>query len=229
MLTKKKKLSKKEIKEDKLVSFYYKAYGYLSENRSRVLTYAGVAAAVIILAIFYINHRSQQNTEAGIQLAQVIEVYDGGAYLQAIEGQAGTKVLGLKKIVEQYGSTENGETAKIYLANAYEFLGRPDDAFKYYDDYSGSINIYKAAALAGQAGYNAYKNNFEKAAELYEKAANVSKENVLNPDYLLNAGENYLKAGNQKIAKQLLTKIRKDYTTSSASREVEKYLQQIDD
>ncbi len=97
MLTKKKKLSKKEIKEDKLVSFYYKTYGFFTENQSRVLTYAGIAAAIIILAVFYVNHKSEQNKEAGIQLAQVMEMYDNGGYLQAIEGQAGTKVLGLKE------------------------------------------------------------------------------------------------------------------------------------
>jgi tetratricopeptide (TPR) repeat protein len=229
MLTKKKQLSKKEIKEDKLVSFYYKAYGYISENTSRVLTYAGIAVAVIVLAVFYINHRSQQNKEAGIQLGQIMEVYDSGAFLQAIEGQAGTKVLGLKKIVEEYGSTENGETAKIYLANSYNFLGKTEEAFKYYDDYSGGIDIYKAAALAGQGGYYSFKNNYEKAAELYEKAANVTKENVLNPDYLLNAGANYINAGKNKEAKSVLDKIRKDYVTSSASREVDKYLAQIED
>ena len=229
MLTKKKKLSKKEIKEDKLISFYYKAYGFITENQSRVLTYAGIAAAVIILAIFYINHRSEQNKEAGIQLAQIIEVYDGGAYLQAIEGQAGTKVLGLKKIVEEYGSTENGETAKIYLANSYSFLGRPEEAFKYYDDYSGSIAIYKATALAGQAGYYAYKNNYEKAAELYEKAANVTKEDILNPDYLLSAGENYINAGKNKDAKNVLEKIIKDYTTSTAASQAGRYMAQIED
>ncbi|MDR3627780.1 MAG: hypothetical protein P4L45_13145, partial [Ignavibacteriaceae bacterium] len=208
MLTKKKKLSKKEIKEDKLVSFYYKAYGFFNQNKSRVFTYAGVVVAVIVLAIFYVNHRIQENKEAGLQLAQVIEFYDGGAYVQAIEGQAGTKVLGLKKIVEEYGSTENGETAKIYLANSYSFLGKVDEAFKYYDDYSGSIDIYKAAALAGRAGYYAYKNNFEKAANLYEKAANVTKEDVLDPDYLLSAGENYINAGKSKDAKEVLSKIK---------------------
>jgi tetratricopeptide (TPR) repeat protein len=229
MLTKKKKLSKKEIKEDKLVSFYYKAYGFFNQNKSRVFTYAGVVLAVIVLAIFYVNHRIQENKEAGLQLAQVIEFYDGGAYVQAIEGQSGTKVLGLKKIVEEYGSTENGETAKIYLANSYNFLGKVDEAFKYYDDYSGSIDIYKAAALAGRAGYYAYKNNFEKAANLYEKAANVTKEDVLDPDYLLSAGENYINAGKSKDAKEVLSKIKKDYVTSSAAREVEKYLAQIDD
>jgi tetratricopeptide (TPR) repeat protein len=229
MLTKKKKLSKKEIKEDKLVSFYYKTYGFITENRSRVLTYAGVAAAIIILAIFYINHRAAQNKEAGIQLSQIMEVYDNGAFLQAIEGQAGTKVLGLKKIVEEYGSTENGETAKIYLANSYAFLGKTEEAFKYYDDYSGGLDIYKAAALAGQADYYAYKNNYEKAAELYEKAANVTKEDVLNPDYLLKAGANYISAGKEKEAKTVLEKIKKDYVTSSAARDVEKYLVQIED
>ena len=229
MLTKKKKLSKKEIKEDKLVSFYYKTYGFITENKSRLLTYAGVAAAVIIIAVFYINHRSQQNKDAGMQLAQVMDLYDNGAYLQAIEGQAGTKILGLKKIVEEYGSTENGETAKIYLANSYGFLGKPEDAFKYYDDYSGSINIYKAAAIAGQAGYFAYKKDYEKAADLYEKAASVSKEDVLNPDYLLNAGANYISAGKDKEAKKVLEKIRKDYIASSAAREINKYLAQIED
>ncbi|MGD1006793.1 MAG: tetratricopeptide repeat protein [Ignavibacteriaceae bacterium] len=229
MLTKKKKLSKKEIKEDKLVSFYYKAYGFFTENQSRVLTYAGIAAAIIILAVFYINHKNQQNKDAGIQLAQIIEVYENGAYLQAIEGQAGTKVLGLKKIIEEYGSTENGETAKIYIANSYSFLGKPDEAFKYFDDYSGSIGIYKATALAGQAGYYAYKNNYEKAAELYEKAAYVSKEDVLNPDYLLNAGENYISAGKNKEAKEVLDKIKKDYVNSTAFREIDKYLAQLDD
>ena len=229
MLTKKKKLSKKEIKEDKLVSFYYKTYGFLSENISQVLTYTGVVVVIILLAIYYYNYRNQQNKEAGIQLAQIMELYDSGAYLQAIEGQAGTKIFGLKKIVDEYGSTENGETAKIYLANSYSFLGKPEEAFKYYDDYSGSIAIFKAAAVAGKAGYYAYKSNYEKAAELYEKAAGVTKEDVLNPDYLLSAGENYINANENKEAKKVLEKLKKDYVTSSAAREVEKYLAQIDE
>ncbi len=108
-------------------------------------------------------------------------------------------------------------------------MGKPEDAFKYYDDYGGSIGIYKAAALAGQAGYYAYKNNYEKAAELYEKAANVTKEDVLNPDYLLSAGENYISAGKNKEAKDILEKIRKDYITSTAAGQVDRYLSQIED
>ncbi len=227
MLTKKKKLSKKEIKQDKLVELYYKSYNYVTENRQRLMMYGGGLVVLIVLVIFYVNHRAQQNKAAGIQLAQVMNLYDNGAYLEAIEGQAGTDVLGLKKIVEQYGSTENGETAKIYLANSYNYLGKTDDALKYYEDYSGGIDMYKAAALAGAAGCYAAKNNYEKAAELYKKAAHVSKNDVLNADYLLHSGINYLSAGKTKDAKEMFDQIKKDYTSSSVNREVGKYLAQV--
>ena len=227
MLTKKKKLSKKEIKEDKLIAFYYKSYAYLTENRQRLMMYSGGLVVLIVLIIFYLNHRAQQNKEAGVQLARVMNLYDNGAYLEAIEGQAGTNVLGLKKIVDQYGSTENGEIAKIYIANSYNYLGKSDEALKYFEDYDGGINMYKAAALAGAAGCYASKNNYEKAAELYKKAAHVSKDDVLNPDYLLHAGINYLNAGKAKEAKSMFDQIKKDYATSSAMRETGKYLAQV--
>ncbi len=152
MLTKKKKISKKEIKQDKLVEVYYKAYGYLDENRSRVLLYAGVLVVVVLAAIYYINNKKENNTKAEVQLSKVMDIYDQGSYLEAIEGRPSQNTTGLKKIVEDFGNTENGETAKIYLANSYEMLGKSNEALKYYEDYDGSIAMYKATALAGQAG-----------------------------------------------------------------------------
>lgn len=228
MLTKKKKLSKKEIKEDKLVEVYYKAYGYFDENKSQVLTYAGVLVVIILAAIWYINHKNQQNNQAGVQLASIMNLYDNGAYLEAIEGQAGTNVIGLKKIVAQYGSTENGETAKIYLANSYNRLGKLDQAFKYYKDYDGSISMYEAAAYAGQGGYYADKKEYNKAADLYIKASRVSSDNVLNANYLLQAGINYLAANDKNEAKNALEKIKKDYDTSPEASQVNQYLAQVD-
>ncbi len=227
MLKKKKKLSKKAIKEDKLVALYYKSYQYIVDNSQRMMMYGGGLVVLIVLIIFYVNHKAQQNSKAGIQLAKVINLYDNGAYLEAIEGQAGTDVLGLKKIVDQYGGTENGETAKIYLANSYNYLGKTDDALKYYEDYGGSIDMFKAAALAGAAGCYADKKDYDKAAGLYKKAAHVSKEVVLNADYLMHAGINYLNAGETKDAKTMFDQVRKDYTSSAASQQVGKYLAQV--
>ena len=227
MLTKKKKLSRKEIKEDKLVSTYYKAYGFFEENRSRLLTYGGILVVIIIAVIYFINHKKEVNQEAGLALSRVIDLYDKGSYLEAIEGRAGTNILGFKKIAEQYDGTENGETAKIYLANSYNRLGKLDEAFKYYESYSGDIPLLKAASLAGQAGYYAYKNEFEKAGDLFRDAAHVTETNPENADYLLKSAINYIQAGKNEIAKEELNTIKTDYKTSSANREVDRYLSMI--
>jgi len=224
MLTKRKSISKKEIKEDKLVETYYKAYGFFEENKSKIALYAGVLVLVVVAVYFYIQHKNSNNEEAGLQLSRVMALYDAGSYLEAIEGRAGTKVTGLKKIVAEYGGSENGEVAKIYLANAYSFLGKQDEALKYYQDYSGSNDLFKATAIAGEAGYYAFKNEFEKAADKYVEASKVSDENVLNPDYMLSAAKNYMKAEKNDKAKELLEDIRDNYNTSSAFREVDKYL-----
>ncbi len=227
MLTKKKKLSKKEIKEDKLVSTYYKAISFYQENKSRILTYGGIFLVLLLAFVYYFNNQKIKNEKAALELSRVLPLYENGSYLEAIEGRRGTNIIGLKKIAEEFEGTENGETAKIFLANAYNFLENFDEAYKYYEDYNGTIDTYKSVSLAGQAGYFAYKKDYNKAAELYLKAARVSPDNALNADYLLNAGVYYLKTDNKDKAKELFTTIQKEYQNSSAFREVGKYLAQI--
>jgi len=228
MLTKKKKLSKKEIKQVKLVETYYKVYGYFEENKSRMLTYAVVLVVIVFAAIYYVNHKKETNEKAEVLLSQVMNLYDQGSYLEAIEGRPSQNIIGLKKIVDDYGSTENGETAKIYLANSYDMLGKPDEALKYYGDYDGDISIYKATSLAGQAGIYAGKKEYEKAADLFKKASRISKTDVLNPDYLLNASINYINADKEEEAKELLESIKKDYPASQATAKADEYLAMVD-
>lgn len=224
MLTKRKKLSKKEIKEDKLVTVYYKAYGFFEENKKNVLIGAGVLLAVVAAIYFYVSQKDKTNEQAANELARVMTSYDAGSFLEAIEGKQGTNVIGLKKIVEEYGSTENGETAKIYLASSYTMLGKLEEAYKYYEDYSGSIDVLKAASLAGQASYLEYKKDYEKALDNYLQASKISPTNPSNSDYLLRAGINYLNLGKKDEAKEILESIMENYKTSPAAREVNKYL-----
>ena len=227
MLQKKKKLSKKEIKEDKLINFYKSAVVFFEKYKNKIFIYAGVLVAVAAIVYFYVNQKSESNEKAGLELSRIMPLYDQGAYLEAIEGKQGTNIIGLKRIVEEFGGSENGETAKIYLANCYAFLGNYDEANKYYNDYSGSIDYFEAASLAGQAGYYAVQEDFEKAANLFLQASKMSQINSQNPDYLLNAGIYYLKAGEKEEAKILFNRIKEDYSTSLAYREVDKYLAMI--
>lgn len=224
MLTKKKKLSKKEIKEDKLVSLMVKVENFYEDYKSKIVLYSGILIVAALAAYFYVNQQKAANEEAGLHLSRVMQVFDSGSYLEAIEGRQGTNIIGLKRVVEEFGSTENGETAKIYLAGAYSYLGNYEEAFKYYNDYSGSVDLYKASALAGMAGYYAAKRDYQKAADLYKEAAGAAEINAQNPDYLLSAAVNYYNAGDTEEAKILLEKIKEEYATSEARKQVDKYL-----
>ncbi len=227
MLTKKKKLSRKEIKQDKFVETYYKIFGFVQENSQRVILYGVMFVVLVFAVIFYVSNRQQKNEAAGMELSRVMNLFDTGNYQEAIDGQPGTPIIGLKKIVEEYGGTPNGETAKIFLADSYNLMGKTDEAYKYYKDYDGSIKLYEATALAGQAGYYSAKNNYSEAAKLYEKAANVSDTNVLNAEYLLKAGINYMKSGDNTEAKKAFETVQNDYKTSSSASKVQQYLVQL--
>ncbi|MBK8945777.1 MAG: tetratricopeptide repeat protein [Ignavibacteriae bacterium] len=223
MIGKKKKLSKKEIQEDKLVTSFYKTQGFFEKNQQNLLIGIG-AIAVIVLAIFWYNSKVEDdNIQATTQLASVIPLYEQGQYQKAIDGEPGTNVTGLLSIVENFGNTSQGEIAKMYLANCYFSLGNYEKANEYYSDYSGDNDLYKASSLAGQAACNEMKGNFEDAADDYKKAANVVKMESQAASYLLSAGKNYLKANAADKAKELFEQITNDYKNTNAAREIERF------
>ena len=224
MLAKKKKLSKKEIQEDKLVTTFYEAKSFYEKNQTAIFSVIGVVAAIIIGVVLYANKMEENNLAASVELTRVMKTYNVGLYQQAIDGQAGTKEIGLIKIVDEYSGSEQGELARIYLANAYFFTEQYDKALEEYDDYSGSDNLMVAAALAGKAACYEVKEDYQSAAKYFSKAAEISDYDPSNSEYLLNAGINYLKVKNIKEAKIALNKVKKDYSTSLAARQVDKYL-----
>jgi len=227
VLAKKKKLSKKEIKEDKLVTTFYEAKSFYEEHQTKLIAGIGVLVAIVVGIILYTNKMESNSLAASTELSRVIQSYNAGLYQDAIDGKPGTKVLGLVKIVHEYGGSEQGELARIYLANSYYFTGQIDKAYSEYDNYSGSDDLMVASALAGKASIYVLKSDIESAADYYSKAASVNKYNPSNAEYLLEAGINYLKIDDFKNAKSSFEKIKKDYQTSLASREVDRYLAQI--
>lgn len=228
MLEARKKISKKEIKEDKLVTGYYKFQNFFMENQVKFLIGFGVIAVFVVAYILYSNKIKNDNQTASAMVAKVIPLLESGGYQVAIDGVPSQNIVGLKKIVDEYGSSEEGELAKILLANAYNITGNSEEALKLYDDYSGSNTLLQASAIAGKAGILESKKEYEEAADLYQKAAKIEKANPSNPEFLLKAGIAYLKMGNKEEAKALFETIKKDYTTAIPYMELEKYLVQTE-
>ncbi len=227
MLEKRKKITKKQIKEDKLVTSYYTVKNFVLEYQAKILIGMAVVALVVVAGILFANKSMNDNKKAAGLLAKIIPLYEATAFKEAVDGQPSSNTIGLKSIVKEYGSSENGETAKIYLGNAYLMLGKSADAYKTFDDYSGSNPLFKSTALAAKAGILEANKEFDKAADLYKDAAMISKTNPANADYLLRAGIIILNSGKKEEAKTIFDMIKNDYKNSAAFSEVDRYLIQI--
>ncbi|NLT50170.1 MAG: tetratricopeptide repeat protein [Ignavibacteria bacterium] len=226
MLAKKKKISKKEMKEDKLVTLYYNSMQYFEKYQKQILIGVAAVAAAGLLVYFYITNNQTKNTEASKSLAKIIDIYEAGMFNEAIEGRPGTDNKGLKYIAEEFGGSENGETARIYLANSYYNIGDIDKALEQYEDYSGDNEMFSAAAYSGMAACYVEKKDYQKAAEYFIKASKVNSTNPQNSAYLLEAGINYLKIGDKESAKEALNTIKEEHKTTQEFTLADRYLAQ---
>ena len=232
MLNPKKKLQKKEIKQDGLISAYAGATSFYYENK-KYISYALTALLVVVVGIFIIvNNRRANNEKAAAEFAKVFPIYDAGAsqvsqFKVAIDGQPEKNIMGLKKIVENYGGSDAGEIARYYLGNAYYQLGQYDDALKAFDSFSSNSSLLNASAYAGIAGCYEVKHDLSKAASYYEKAANTLADPIHTPEYLNSSARCYGLSGEKEKAVTLYKRLKKEYPNSTFAREVDRFIAQF--
>ncbi len=224
MLKAQKKISKKEIKEDKLVTMYFEATSWYEQNK-RLVSSVLTAIVVVAIAIVVITNNMRTNNEkATTELGKVMRYYDEGRYALAIQGNPQENVRGLQAIVDDYGSTQAGSLATLFLANAYFAEGNYDKALEYYLDVSIGDPMLDASALAGAAACYEAKGEYTKAADYFERASYKDAKGVLAAEHLMHAGRNYVVSGNKQKAIELYKKVKKEYPTSAFVREIDRYI-----
>ncbi len=209
--------------EEKLMSVYYKSINYFEKNRKNVYTALTILIIVIAGVILFVNKRKANNEIAAIELGKIRGVYSANNFQQAINGDSLGVSKGLQYIVDEYGSTENGENAKIMLANSYYALRDFDKAEKYYKDYSGSNKLLKVSASAGIAGIYEARNNYTEAAKQFEKTSSMEKDNPFVDEYVFYAAKDYYRANDFVNAKKLFDRLKNDYPKSKYNTESERY------
>lgn len=205
--------------EDKIMDYYYRFIEYYKENKNKVWTIVTIIVVIGAVVFLYFKNLSEKQETATLELSKVKPIYLSGAYDQAINGDTLGISQGLLYIVNEYGSTESGETAKILLANSYYYLRNYDMAEKYYSDYDGSNEIYQVTSIAGVGAVLEARGDFRGAAEEFEKAANFSKTIANNDEYLYYAIRNYFIAKDNENLKRVVDELKKEYPKS-------KYIQQ---
>jgi len=220
-----KKITHKEIKKDKLVTGYFEARNWLDSDENKKKVYIGIAAVVVIVAgiFLYVSNRNAKNEEAEVKLSAVISLYEQGKYPEAMNGDPAAGIMGLNAIVNEYGSTNSGETAKLYLGNCFFNLKDYDNALKQFDSYSGSNDIVKSSCISGMGAIYEAKGDLKKAGEYYEKAANVNKGVVINQENLFYAIRAYTNAGDKESARRIFASLKEQYPKSKYINESKRF------
>ncbi len=203
------------------------ASDYYNRNKNQVLIIAGAIIVIVVGIILFTSKRSSQNEEAAVALGKIRPAYEAGNFQAAINGDSlGNK--GLLFIVNEYGSSENGELAKLLLANSYYALRDFQNAGKYFDDFGGSNKLSKVAAITGLASVKEAQNDYIGAAKEFERAANYDKENPFRDEYLFYAGRDFSMGNDKESAKRVFDQLKSDFPKSKFIAQSQRYNYSID-
>lgn len=214
--------SRKELREDRMVTLYAKAWMFFEENRNLVY---GALAGLVLLAVGvagYLYYQTQQQAAAEQELARIVRTYEQGNYRAALDGTG--DAMGLLAIADEYGSTQAGNLATYYAADALYRIGEYDRALEFFQAFDATEDFIGASALAAQAAIYSNRGELEQAAELYQDAAEQYPNSLTTPKYLMSAGRAYEEAGNYDAAITMYQRVEDEYPESSQAQQVSRYI-----
>jgi len=209
MLKPKRKLTKKEIKEDKFVKTTMQVRAYVEENYRLVTMITLGIFGLFIFIMFIMYSTEKKQIESASLLGQAQTEYQNLNYSKA-------KAF-LTRLTEEYDGTDAADQGTFLLANLYfqekNIALAKDNYHEFIDSYSGS-EILIASGYAGLAACLSQEQDYEQAAVNYLKAQKKAPDFVEAADYLYLAGLNYLESGQKEKAAEMFRKIVEDYENS---------------
>jgi TolA-binding protein len=108
-------------------------------------------------------------------------------------------------------------------------IDEKEEALTYFKSFDKSSDIISAAAYAAEASiYEDTKQDYQKAAELYERAGTVYPNVLTAPEYLRKAARNYEELGQYAAAKRIYESIADRYPDSGVASGIDVYLTRLE-
>ncbi len=203
------RITKKEMKQDKFVTSSLKISEWIQKHLNEVLVGAGGVILVAVILFFILSSQAKRERKASELL--------GRANLELQAGNIGQAVTDLQMVVNKYGSTKRAGQASFLLASAYfyakDYVQAQSTFEKYLKKYKKD-HLLAASAQAGIADCHMQRGNFIQAGENFAKAASLSSQSFLAPQYLLQAASAYLKANQKDKAKEMLNRLIEEHPDS---------------
>lgn len=216
MLKPKRRITRQQIKEDKLFTFAAKVTNFYDNNSRNIFVGVGIVVVLVVAVVFYFNSRAQAERSATFELTMAkIEIGQGNF------GAAETKLI---QLIDTYGGTPSGGDASFFLGNVQLFLENWDgavQALQQYLDRFGKDPMMSAAAMAGIGFAREHQGQYPEAGEHYFEAATTYPNEFNAPQYLMDAGRCYDLAGDSEKARDTYEVVIELYKDSPLSGKAE--------
>ncbi len=198
------------------------------EKNQKLVTW--VLAIVIVLIGGYFANKyliAQPRAEkASAEMFAAIQNFNAEEWQVALDGDG--NYAGFLEVIDNYGSTPQASLAAHYAGICYLKLGDKEQAMNYlkmYDATSGApAEIINAQNLGLQADLLADEGELAKAAALYRKAVEASKNSLTAPYFLKKLGLVEEALGNKAAALAAYERINNEYGSSLEARDIDNYI-----
>lgn len=209
MLKARQKITRKELKEDPLVTYTTKAQQYAEEYAKEIIY--GIIGIAAIITLSYLFYTSKKSAEASA-LSQV-----SIAEIKYVNGLFEEVKPDLLNIIQDFEGTLGAGRAVFYLANSYYFTGDLTNAEHYFqiylDDYADS-DLLKISSMEGLGHIYEDQNQIDKALSQYQEAFESNTHRPEAPRLLINIGKCYEQKGDYTAAREAYTRVQDEYSQS---------------
>lgn len=223
MLKPRKKLSKREIKEDPVLETINKVTLFLENNWQKLS--GGFFLVVLIVFVYTFMEKSslEHEHEGATALFVFEDQYMNANYNDQL-------IAGLNSVIADYGDTDAGSKAAFFLANTYFNKGDYEIAetnfTKFLNNYSGT-DFMKCSAISGIAASYEQRGLYQKAVDNYLKAYNSYSKLFLAAENLIGSARGYAKLGNLEKVKEQCDKILRDFPNTPQAQDAEVLLARL--
>ncbi len=217
----KKRLSRKEMREDKLIGMAQKVEQFYEQNRKLVM--AVMAGILVVIVAFFMVRGNQQKVfkEASLSLSIAKVMFEMKRFDEA-ESQ-------FQALKTRYGGRIAGE-AQFYLAKSAFLQDNIEEAEAGFREYIANYHVDKyidIAAIAGLAACQESQGRFEEAAETYLSIPRKHRKHYFAPQAMYQAAQCYLTVNQNDKALQTYQLLLKQYPNSTLKGTVAQLVSKI--
>lgn len=202
------------------------AQSFLEGNQRLIF---GALVAVVVMVGGFLGYKNlyqkPRQAEAVEQMFRAQRQFERDSFALALTNPGGG-YLGFLDVIDNYKGTKAANLSKYYAGISYLHLGKFDAAASYLEDFKPAGNISPIMKNGALGDAYAELGDLNKAEAQYRKAANSNNE-ALTPYYMKKLGMLLESQGEMDEAKDWYQKVKLEYPTSVAGRDIEKYLARV--